>query len=164
MHADDSPDVPPPALVALAGWAVPGLGYGLIGHRARGVVAGATVLLLYVGGLLIGGVRVVDVPGHTYDGAGQLRTAGFTLARALPLLMEKPWFIPQSLAGPITFVAASASNRVAAAYPGVKTTARLYDIGTLYTAVAGMLNLFVVIDAAHRAGQIRDADPRPGPM
>jgi len=30
---------------------------------------------------------------------------------------------------------------------------RSWEIGTLYTAVAGMLNLLVIIDSAHRAGQ-----------
>ena len=32
-------------------------------------------------------------------------------------------------------------------------TAAIYEIGTLYTAVAGMLNLLAMIDASWRAGQ-----------
>ena len=31
------------------------------------------------------------------------------------------------------------------------STARIFDIGTLYTAVAGMLNLLVIIDATYRS-------------
>ena len=34
-------------------------------------------------------------------------------------------------------------------YPKVK--ARIGEIGTLYTAIAGMLNLLAMIDAGHRA-------------
>ena len=36
-------------------------------------------------------------------------------------------------------------------YRNIEAKARLFEIGTLYTAVAGMLNLLTVIDAAHRA-------------
>ncbi|MND00706.1 hypothetical protein D3C83_194180 [compost metagenome] len=35
--------------------------------------------------------------------------------------------------------------------------ARLAEIGTLYTAIAGMLNLLVIIDAAGRADDLRAA-------
>ncbi|HQY88496.1 MAG TPA: hypothetical protein PK402_07545, partial [Tepidisphaeraceae bacterium] len=65
--------LPPPApVVALAGWIVPGLGYILIGERWRGIIAGVTIILLYVCGTLIGGVRVVDVPGYDARGARQM--------------------------------------------------------------------------------------------
>ena len=32
-----------------------------------------------------------------------------------------------------------------------KSHSRLWEIGTLYTAVAGMLNLLAIIDSSHRA-------------
>jgi hypothetical protein len=38
---------------------------------------------------------------------------------------------------------------VSDAYPAAKS--RLGEIGTLYTAIAGMLNLLAIIDASHRA-------------
>jgi hypothetical protein len=34
-----------------------------------------------------------------------------------------------------------------------KSHARLAEIGTLYTAVAGMLNLLAIIDSSYRASQ-----------
>ena len=34
-----------------------------------------------------------------------------------------------------------------------KAHVRVAEIGTLYTAVAGMLNLLVIIDAAHRVNR-----------
>jgi hypothetical protein len=160
-------------LVAAAGWALPGAGYWLIGQRARGVVIGATILVLFLLGVLISGVRVIDVPG--YDLAGQrvrANRAGHRITPKSPqwdgsrwiltsgrgVLSEvasKPWFIPQLVTGPITIVTAVAS--VQAAERGIpRVHARLADIGTLYTAIAGMLNLMAIIDSAHRAAHRED--------
>ena len=148
------PLIPPlPPLVALAGWLVPGLGYLLIGQRARAIVSGATILALFVGGLLIAGVRCVDVPG--YDAGGHLRRGAASFGNnRLRAVLDKPWYIPQVLAGPVAVAASVASVRASGTYD--KTVGRLWDIGTLYTAVAGMLNLLVILDAAHRAGRLRD--------
>jgi hypothetical protein len=145
--------VPGPGLVAAAGWAVPGLGYVLIGEKVRGLVAGITILFLFVFGCLIGGVRVVDVPGFTGDGQ-RITAPG---ASPLQMVFDKPWFVPQILTGMPAVVASYASVAVSADY--VRTTARLWDIGTLYCAIAGMLNLLILIDAAHRSARIRDDDP-----
>jgi hypothetical protein len=51
-----------PGLAAVAAWALPGLGYWLIGQRGRGVIVCVSVISLFVLGLLIGGVRVLEVP------------------------------------------------------------------------------------------------------
>src|SRR5882724_11904983 len=58
----------PPSLVAIAGWLLPGSGYWLLGERKRGMIVGITILSLYVAGLLVAGVRVIEVPG--YDRVG----------------------------------------------------------------------------------------------
>jgi hypothetical protein len=158
----EGPIVPSPFIVAVAAWLLPGAGYWVIGARGRAVVAGTTIVLLYVFGLLIGGVRVVDVPG--YDGKGYVYGRNPSLSNVAPkplgaAVAEKAWYIPQSLAGPMNLAASYAS--VSAARAGyVRSTGKLADIGTLYTAVAGMLNLFILIDAAHRAVKSREADPR----
>src|SRR2546428_6813112 len=57
-----SPAAHQPYLVAVAAWALPGLGYVLIGHRARGITVGVVIVLLFVFGLLIGGARALEVP------------------------------------------------------------------------------------------------------
>jgi hypothetical protein len=125
--------VPPPPIVALVGWVVPGAGYFLIGQRLRGLVIGVTILLLFAGGLLIGGIRVIEAP------------TGFSL----PLILQKPWFIGQVFAGPVTPICNYIANHWDGGAPW--SHARVYEIGTLYTAVAGMLNLMAIIDAAYRA-------------
>jgi len=156
----------PAPLVALSGWLLPGLGYLLIGERKRGLIAGITIIATFLAGILIGGVRVIDVPG--FDNNGQMKTVVMpdgdraATLRVAPLqeVMNKPWYIAQLLMGPTNLIATWGS--LAAATAGHKqSTARIFDIGTLYTAVAGMLNLLALIDAAHRTthpGEIEDDD------
>lgn len=164
--SDEEPVIPPPVpVVALAGWCVPGLGYWLIGQRARALFSGLSILAIFVIGLLIAGVRCIDVPG--FDESGSLKRVGRssnTLIASAPFraIVDRPWYIPQILTGPAAIGASIWSVQIADTYP--KATARLWDIGTLYTSVAGMLNLLVIIDAAHRAARIRDEHPQLGPM
>lgn len=152
QRADDSEKPPPepisPAIAGLAAWALPGLGYWLIGERARAVTVGVAVIALFVMGLLIGGVRVIEVP--TYDHAGQ-KMPNASLAAEI---RSKPWSIAQIMTGPVGIVAGYLS--IAEASVGSDSHARVNEIAVLYTAVAGMLNLLVIIDTAHRAGQMQE--------
>ena len=153
----------PPLLVGLAGWILPGLGYMLIGEVRRGVMVCVAILGLFIGGLFVGGVRVVDVPGYGDDGQRVLRADGrWTLTSApLPTVLGKSWFVGQFLAGPVTLMAGAGSLQAAASgYP--QATAHLREIATLYCAVAGMLNLVVLIDAAHRSSAAREHLSRRG--
>ena len=158
-HAAPKPARRVPSWAAVvAAVALPGLGYAVVGERARGVIAGVTVLVLFVAGLLIGGVRVVDVPGYDERGRRQAvvgsdgQPAWVLTSRPVAAVLAKPWAVPQLLVGPAGWIAAKASLDVAAAgYP--RTHARVAEVGTLYTAVAGGLNLLLVIDAAYRAGR-----------
>src|SRR5205814_996685 len=63
-------NVPAP-VVAIAGWLVPGAGYFLIGEKLRGIVIGFTILSLFIFGLLLAGVRVIDLPGFDDTGHKQ---------------------------------------------------------------------------------------------
>ena len=127
----------PPPVVALTAWVIPGAGYLLIGQWARGLTIGITILTLFIGGLAVGGVRVVDAPA----------LAGIETAR--DVVTQKPWFIGQILAGPISI----GSAYIAHASPNIPLShGRANEIGTLYTAIAGMLNLLAIIDSAYRAG------------
>ena len=134
MPSPSSSSVPPP-VVALATWIVPGSGYWLIGQRARALTVGITIIILFILGMLIGGVRVVDVPNGV-------------LSTPVNAVSQKPWFVGQILAGPITLIASSIGHDDAY----YASHSRVNEIGTLYTAVAGMLNLLAIIDAAYRAG------------
>jgi len=131
----DSPDpvlTPPAPLAALAAWIIPGAGYWILGQRVRGLVVAVSILAIFAAGVLIGGVRVVDAPTEI----------------GITALLQKPWFIGQVLTGPISIIAAIYANHVDVLRV---SHSRSWEIGTLYTAVAGMLNLMVLIDATHRA-------------
>lgn len=179
----------PPPVVAIVGWLLPGAGYVAIGHRAKGLVVGVAIVVLYVAGLLLAGVRVIEVPGYGRWGyrlqvvvhetqSGFIETTvvdprnaredanpapgidehviGWALwQRPLTEIANKPWFVGQVLAGPLCLISAAASNY--AASQGVsRPHAALETIGTLYTAVAGMLNLLVIIDSTHRASRHKE--------
>jgi hypothetical protein len=131
---DSAPRViPPPApLAALCAWLVPGAGYWLLGQRARAMIVATSVLAVFTMGILIGGLRVVDAP---------------TELGIAPLL-QRPWFIGQVLLGPVSVAAAVGADHVD---PMRVSHSRSWEIGTLYTAIAGMLNLLALIDSTHRA-------------
>jgi hypothetical protein len=138
----------PAPLVALAGWLVPGAGYWLIGHRARALTVGLTIIGLFVLGVLLAGMRVVEAP--NLAGPGPL----------VSRILDRPWFIGQVLAGPLGLAAAGVSHWAAGSptYAHLLSHSRLAEIGTLYTAVAGMLNLMAIIDATDRAGSGKKQD------
>ena len=183
-----------PPIVAVAGWLLPGAGYALIGQRTRAVVVGATVIVMFLSGILIAGIRVIDVPG--YDNLGfevRLRTAAVSrdpqrrdvgqkmewhdpnfyagdralTTRPLGEIVNKPWYVAQVLTGPLCLIASKVSLDSAkpkdmqaaltkrnARTPRVAAShARIAEIGSLYTAIAGMLNLLAIIDSASRAGR-----------
>jgi hypothetical protein len=193
FHGDSASNLPPAPLVAVAGWLVPGAGYWLIGQRSRGLVAGITIIVLFILGLLIAGVRVIEVPGYGQHGyriqtIGRRTTSGAVVEynqfdpsnateeanpardpRDVPLgwalqrrflseIANKPWFIGQVLAGPLCL--GSAALSVEAAQASIdRAHAPLEAVGTLYTAVAGMLNLLVIIDSSSRASHRSTALP-----
>jgi hypothetical protein len=118
-------------LVALCGWLIPGGGYWILGQRARAMIVAVCVLVIFAMGVLIGGVRVVDAPNQL----------------GVSELLDKPWFIGQVLTGPLSVATAIWAGHIS---PDRVAHSRSWELGTLYTAVAGMLNLLALIDAAHR--------------
>lgn len=151
MTETDSRHVSAP-IVAFAGWVIPGLGYYLIGQKKRSYISGIAIILTFWLGIWIGGIRVIDVPGYDQNGQPRLDRQGRWLLKQsfAGEVMYKPWYIAQSLNGPMNFLATWVS--LDQAQKGVRmSTARIFDIGTLYTAIAGMLNLLVIIDSAYRA-------------
>ena len=188
-----------PVLVGVCAWLVPGAGYFLIGQRTRAITVCATIIALFLLGIVIGGIRIMDPPGwgeygfmdqliQQYDkarqGMGQDYTriepnsaeqagdprmddkdqpAGPALLREpVAELGDKPWYVGQILCGPLTLAASAIS--VSAAHPTANAPmqegwpashSRSWEIGALYTAVAGMLNLLVIIDSTSRAAHGR---------
>jgi hypothetical protein len=124
-----------PMAVALMGWIIPGGGYLLLKQRARGYTIGITILTMFIFGLLIGGIRVATAP-EIMSGSGTV----------LNQIGQKPWYIAQVLNGPVCMISSALAEKTR-----VESHAHSAEIGTLYTAIAGMLNLLAIIDSSYRA-------------
>jgi hypothetical protein len=113
-------------VVGLAGWFVPGAGHVIVGERTRGIIIFLTVVALFCGGLYIGSIGVIDPMGEKIAYTGQILTSPLVqlLARMNPLV------------GGLS------------AYPSY---GKPFEIGQIYTAIAGLLNLLCVINAAYMA-------------
>lgn len=148
-QAPSSPLFRPASLVAAI--VLPGLGHFIGGERLRGVLIAVGVLGLFFGGMLIGGIDVID-------------------SRE-----DRVWFFGQALVGPTAFAVDWAhqtqfkvidpnTRQLRTAYPGegrdangmavaggtppnIKSINKVNDIGTLYATIAGMLNLICILDA-----------------
>lgn len=128
---------------AVAAWLLPGLGHLMSGEVKRGIILAVAIGSLWVGGLLIGGIGVVQSKADN----GQVR----------------PWFLGQMLIAP-SLVVEYTHDRYRALYGGSEpdpdpdkptlyepSYGRPHEIGTLYTALAGLLNLLAILDVAYRA-------------
>jgi len=115
---------------AIGGWLVPGLGHWVLGERRRGAILAASIGLLWLGGLTIGGVSVCDRQGHT------------------------AWFLGQMLIAP-SWVVDWYQQTNKPDGPGPDSAyepsfARVNEQGILYTALAGLLNLLAILDVIYR--------------
>ncbi len=127
------------ARVAAAGalaWVLPGLGHIYLGFRRRGLILMVVIALTYWGGVAIGGVSSTVQPTQ--------RTA---------------WFLAQICAGSHTVAAYLWGQGERRHHPEVEAGFVAQDVGVIYSGVAGLLNVLIILDA------LASADPnyvRPG--
>ncbi len=136
-------------VAAVLAWVWPGLGHISLGQRKRGLLIMFGVLFLFLGGVLIGGVDVVD------------------------RRKDRLWFFAQSLCGPIAFGVDLVNQYVKSPHRFDRDDSkrlseeeqRQYDrhlhrttslvhvneIGTLFAALAGLMNLAVILDVLHNS-------------
>lgn len=111
----------------ILGWMLPGLGHLRLGQPRRGWAIMAGVLGLFLIGVLVGGVHVVDRKDQWL------------------------WFLPQSLSGPLALLADYLNATfVKTGRFGTPSLGRVNEMGTLFVALAGLMNLTAMIDAATR--------------
>jgi len=165
-------------LAGIAAIILPGAGHVVRGERQRGLLIGGGILGLFFGGMLIGGIDVVDSE------------------------EDFPWFIAQSLVGPLAFgvdyvhqhyfkvlavveqVTPDGQRMLIetrrSAYPrevrdehgkptpaasptdpppNTKSLSKTNELGTLFGTIAGMLNVIAVVDAAFPTARRRIAKP-----
>lgn len=119
----------------LLGWLLPGLGHLYIGRRAQGLVLFAVLTATFWGGVAIGGVRsTVNPQKHRAWFAAQLLNGSHTLA-VLAWRGQLPRTDPQT------------DRQIGrAVWPAD-------EIAIVYTGIAGLLNLLLILDVTARAGQ-----------
>ena len=138
---------------AILAWVWPGLGHISLGQRRRGLLVMFGVLFLFLGGVLIGGIDVVDRK------------------------EDRLWFWAQALCGPIALAVDFTNQTFLKTGPpdgaqrsderdsraivqlGRKGLGRVNEMGTLFCALAGLMNLVVILDALHHPSR-RVADRR----
>jgi hypothetical protein len=119
-----------PWLIGFISWLVPGLGHILQGRMLRGIVGGATILLMFVLGVVIGG--------HIYG----LRETNEGLLSSLFGLCD--------LGSGILYLVSRLAGLAVNERPEQATA----EYGSVFLMVAGLLNLILALDAFDlRAGR-----------
>ena len=131
---------------AIAAWVVPGLGHILIGEKKRGLMLLITILSLWLGGLLIGGIGTFDRSAHPAWSLGQAMLGPSIVANYVQESMKN--------SSPNATIPGE-ENAYQPPYGHVESQA------VLYTALAGLLNLLCIIDVIyrdsnHRGGSLRE--------
>jgi len=131
-------------LCAFWAWVLPGLGHMVRGEKRRGAYIMFGVLFMYLTGVLVGGVDSVDRK------------------------EDRLWFIAQACCGPIAFVTDYANQSllktgkvgsILATQPAPinekKSLGRANEYGTLFSSLAGLMNLVVILDVLHQRPRVR---------
>ncbi len=157
-------------------WLAPGLGHFIIGERARGLVLGLTIYLLFAGGLFMGGIRAInpeDQPIWTYTQflsgwpmliANQLQKAAVAQVGDMThqgSLMED-WKADQAAGaggGETTQQEIVRTKAFIAAHPLFSYHPKVQDMGSVFCGIAGMLNLLVIFDVILRVTGSAREDP-----
>ena len=122
----------------LGAWLLPGLGHILLGQVRRGVILLSTILAVWVGGLLIGGVTVIDHRNH--DNPRRPNLAFLGQALIAPSLVVN--LVHHKLEAGATGRILPSNERLRY----VPAHGRSREQGVLFTALAGLLNVLAIID------------------
>jgi len=109
-------------IVALLAWAVPGAGHFFIKERRRAYIIFITIAALFLIGLYVGSIAVIDPVGAW------------------------PWYVGQMLASPAVAIFGHATRS-----GGLESFGKPHDVGQIYTAIAGGLNLLCILSAVFMA-------------
>ena len=114
---------PHPFPVLFLGWLVPGGGHVLLGKWTQAIVFFLVITITYFGGMYLADFTNVSLERHGYYYIAQILNGGETLLASLLTKDLQPTRVPQHLGTPTL------------------------EVGMLYTAVASLLNVIVVMNA-----------------
>jgi len=147
---------------AVAGFLVPGLGHVLRGETWRGIAIFAGVMWLWVAGLLVGGVDVIDHVDNKWWFLGQAAVGAPTFA--VDIIHQKAFKHTDPVTGERRNItpdeARAQSGDPNARPPASESLAHMEEIGSLFGAIAGMMNLLCILDAAWRSRDRRNRESR----
>ncbi len=127
-----------PIAIILA-WLIPGLGHIFLGHKVRGMIFLVLITFTFWTGVAIGGVKCVDPYKPVQQAPGGLQQ---------PRMARSWWFFAQILNGGYAMTSFTVGNWASgASYLSWPSG----DVASVYTGIAGLLNLLIIIDALARA-------------
>jgi hypothetical protein len=127
MSAPTSTSSPSPIAAFVLAWAIPGAGHAYAGRWGKAALFFGCITGLLLTGMLIGGGTVIihrDTQGH----------------------IELWWMAQMGAGGPTVALTPISEYLAARAGPDIYAN-RFREVGTLYAAVAGFLNVLVMMDA-----------------
>ena len=141
----DHSSKPPVYLVGIVAWLIPGGGHWLLGQRDRATAIFSAIILTFLLGLLLSGVFQAD-PGQGHPFWYFLKTLV-----GMPTFIAT--FLQEALSGSVSFRGYDGS---------IFIFGRGFDLGELYTRVAGLLNAMCILDATMQC--LTDPVPTKGRM
>ncbi len=144
-------DLRQPLVAALWAWIIPGAGHFYQRRYAKGVIFLVCILFTYFFGLALGGGRVVYASFRDNDFRWQYVLQLGVGAPALPALVQsyqvknnKPTIWPHWMAPP-EVMDVNGNDELAAWNYDYNS---YFEMGTLYTMIAGLLNVLAIYDAS----------------
>jgi hypothetical protein len=119
-------------IVAILAWIVPGAGHFFIKEKKRAAIIFVTITATFAIGLFAGSIAVIDPVGAW------------------------PWYIGQMITTPAVALVAQAAQHATMMGPNEEliplvSYGRPHDIGQIYTAIAGAMNLLSILSAVYMA-------------
>lgn len=146
--SDNVPALLRAPVAAILGWIVPGLGHVFLGHKTRGIIFLVTITLTFWTGVAIGGMKTVHP-----------KRPPIEPARNTPQTRSW-WFYGQMMVGSYAVLAWVGGKNID---DFSESGAPRYlswpsgDVASVYTGVAGLLNLLIILDVFARSEGLTSA-------
>ncbi len=119
-------------IVAVIAWVIPGAGHFFIKEKKRAIIIFVTITATFGLGLFIGSIAIIDPVGAW------------------------PWYVGQMLASPGVALIGQATQNATQLGPDGQlikliSVGKPHDIGQIYTAIAGAMNLLAILSAVFMA-------------